>query len=288
MFPKLEENGIIATYITIDVKKALFDMVSPGEIMIRSEGGEMGDMGLWVSDQPVYKVGQNVIVFLKDNTDNGFFQTAGLYQGKYTIENGLIKEIGVPARYFIGVILGREAEPNWEVDACTIGELGWSWPSWPVKIYANSAGTSDCDGEFEALRRAGVTWNNVSDCPFTFGSNGLNSGSSPVRDSKNQIQWRNMGQGYIAATYIWYSGGNFVETDWVFEDQYLWSASSSCPSNRFDVENIAAHEFGHSVGCEDNYTSGCSTATMYGYGSYGETGKRTLTSWDEDCARRIY
>jgi hypothetical protein len=206
------------------------------------------------------------------------------------VENGFIVENGLSVRDFRDLILGRRIDDDFDTRYCRVDELGMSWHSSdiPVEFNAHPSGTSDCNGEFRALIQGGRVWNQISNCDFSFKRGKKINNTAPVYDGKNQIQWRNMGEGYVAACYIWYGGSRTYETDIVFEDSYSWSADEWCPSGKMDVQNIMAHESGHSVGCEDEYSSGCSEATMYGYVSYGETKKRTLSSYDEDCARRIY
>ena len=281
-------DGIIVTHVVIDVDRALYGTMGRGYAIVQHQGGEVEDLGLWVSDQPVFEVGQKVIVFVQQDLNSDYLRVTGLYQGKYTVEHGIVIETGLTVREFVDAIQGRRID-DVEPLACTVGELGMYWHSLPVVVYANSAGTGDCTGEFPALLRGGRTWNNVSSCDFRFASGGKNSGSSPTYDGKNQLQWRYMGQGYVAACYIWYSGNRMNETDFVFEDSYSWAAQvSGCPSGKMDVQNIFTHEAGHSVGLEDEYSSGCSEATMYGYVSYAETKKRTLTQDDINAIRGIY
>jgi len=55
-----------------------------------------------------------------------------------------------------------------------------------------------------------------------------------------------------------------------------------------DVQNIAAHEFGHNLNLGDLYDAGSREFTMYGYSSAGETKKRTLEGDDKSGIRFIY
>jgi hypothetical protein len=284
-----EEEGILVTYVVIDIDNAFYNHITDGYTIIRHEGGEIEDIGLWVSDQPVFNVGEEVIVFVQEDLDTGYMSVAGLFQGKFTVENGIVVENGLTVRDFAKIVLGQNLDDDLDAMYCRIYPLGYEWYSMPVTFYANSAGTRDCTGEFSALLKGGRVWNQVSACYFRFASGGKNSGTAPVYDGKNQLQWLNKGSSYIAACYIWYSGNRIMETDIVMNDYYKWSAQvSGCPGDCMDVQNIGAHELGHSVGCEDSYAGGCSHATMYGYASYGQTIKRSLADEDKACAREIY
>ena len=55
-----------------------------------------------------------------------------------------------------------------------------------------------------------------------------------------------------------------------------------------DLENIATHELGHSIGLGDLYTSSCAQETMYGYADFGEISKRDLNSGDILGISKLY
>jgi len=188
-------------------------------------------------------------------------------------------------------ILLFSALGNYAHSACwsTFG-CEWSDSDIPVPLWANQNGTSDCDGEFNHLRYAAAGWNRVTNCYFAFKRGGLNTRTVPVYDGYNQMAWTYQGGsgGYVAAVYIWCYGGLFYETDNDYNDYYPWSASTSPPPGTMDVWNVSAHEFGHIVGLDDQYSSSCSHVTMYGYVAYGETKKRTLEYEDSTGARYLY
>ena len=88
-----EEKTLIYTYVTISVKqhtKTLSGVGEVQEIIIKVRGGEVGDIGLRVSDTPQFRQGEEVFLFLKSETPT-VFRVAGLFQGKYTIENGIAR-----------------------------------------------------------------------------------------------------------------------------------------------------------------------------------------------------
>ncbi len=54
-----------------------------------------------------------------------------------------------------------------------------------------------------------------------------------------------------------------------------------------DLQNIATHELGHTVGLSDLYNR-CLEETMYGYSSEGETSKRSLNPGDIAGLKAIF
>ena len=58
------------------------------------------------------------------------------------------------------------------------------------------------------------------------------------------------------------------------------SLRPSVDPTKMDLQNIAIHELGHGIGLLDVYEDACADVTMYGYGTEGETKKRTLETPD--------
>lgn len=56
------------------------------EIAFEIPGGEVGDIGLWVEDVPVFAEGEEVILFLQE----GEFPLVGWQQGKLTVAEGMV------------------------------------------------------------------------------------------------------------------------------------------------------------------------------------------------------
>ncbi len=107
-----EEKTLIYTYVTISVKqhtKTLSGVGEVQEIIVRVRGGEVGDIGLKVSDTPQFREGEQVFLFLK-REKLPLFSVTGLFQGKYTIEENRVKNrilgLDVPLDSFIGQIKG--------------------------------------------------------------------------------------------------------------------------------------------------------------------------------------
>ncbi len=172
----------------------------------------------------------------------------------------------------------------------TFGYGGVKWSgTHPYVNYEINENTSDCAGEGAAVIAAANEWNNKC-ASFSFLYNGTTSSTTYSYNGHNEIMWGSTG-GSIATNYYWYSGSNLLEFDIIFEDGFTWSTDGS--TGTYDVQNIASHELGHALNLRDIYgnigDSVYDTAkTMYGFGSTGETKKRTLHTDDIDGIRWIY
>jgi len=113
-------------------------------------------------------------------------------------------------------------------------------------------------------------------------------------DGLNEVYFGSIDEpGAIAITIVWGIFGGapknreLFEWDQVYDEvDFDWSASGE--SLKMDFESIATHELGHSLGLDDLYTSECSSQTMYGYASEGETKSRTLEAGDIKGASELY
>ena len=88
-----QERTQIYTYVIVSVRqyiKSLPEIGKPKEIIIKIMGGEVGDIGLKISDTPEFAQGEEVFLFVKIEK-LPIFRVAGLFQGKYTVEEGKVK-----------------------------------------------------------------------------------------------------------------------------------------------------------------------------------------------------
>jgi hypothetical protein len=76
------EDGNIYTYVTVSVERYVKG-VGNREVTIKVLGGTVGDITQWVSDVPVFQIGERAILFLKGE----FFQIIGWRQGKFSVVN---------------------------------------------------------------------------------------------------------------------------------------------------------------------------------------------------------
>jgi hypothetical protein len=88
----------IFTSASVTVDKTMKGMHVPANIIVEYEGGEVGDVGLKISDQPTLMKGERVILFLKpgkSKKDGVVHNIVGESQGKYVIDaNGIARKSG--------------------------------------------------------------------------------------------------------------------------------------------------------------------------------------------------
>jgi len=115
---------------------------------------------------------------------------------------------------------------------------------------------------------------------------GTTTRTAGVRDGHNVVSWGSYQAGVIAVTYLWTRGKRVLETDTRMNTYYSWSVSGE--AGKMDVQNIMTHEFGHWTGLADLYNDADYWLTMYGYGNFGETYKRTLGLGDILGLQKVY
>jgi hypothetical protein len=101
-----------------------------------------------------------------------------------------------------------------------------------------------------------------------------------------------VGGSSIAVTYTWRWSDGSIESDTVFNNRLAWAQLPNDPDGcdlsapRYDVANIATHEFGHTYGLD--HPAGDRFESMYAYGYTGETLKRTPANGDSAGITALY
>lgn len=156
-------------------------------------------------------------------------------------------------------------------------DSGLRWAS-PTVTYRINENTSDMVGEGAAIQQAFDTW---TDCgsQFSLLYGGTCASTTPpgaiVQDGHSDVYFASSGfpTGVLALNYYWYSGTTKLESDIVFNDGVLWGDGVS---GRYDVQTVALHELGHTVGLDDQYGD---LDEAMGAGSATST-RRDLSSYD--------
>jgi len=172
----------------------------------------------------------------------------------------------------------------------TGGGLEIKWATSSVTYTVNTAGGPS--GSLSAIQAALQTWNAVSESNFSFVYSGITSSTAyGVNDASNILLFGPLdAPGYESTlglnTFWFYTTGQLIDSDIIFNTNYTWGTDGS--AGVFDVQNIATHELGHSLSLDDLYDPGDSEKTMYGYGSAGETRKRSLHPDDINGISYLY
>ncbi len=109
---EIDHNKNIWTYVTIECKQFLKG-AKKNIITIKVPGGEIGELGQYVSGTPQYKIGEEVLNFLGRDKE-GKYYVNGWENGKYSYKNGKwVKKNSVFTEQFIETVKAIiEKEPK--------------------------------------------------------------------------------------------------------------------------------------------------------------------------------
>jgi plastocyanin len=144
-----------------------------------------------------------------------------------------------------------------------------------------------------AIQTAMNAWNNTGANVTLALSGGDTNAKQLAYDGVNAIFFRQDSDGgAIATNYTWWDGNNHIlDSDIVFWNagRVFFTGTSGC-SNGYYIEDIAAHELGHSVGLDHSYFVDANGATATMYPSTGPCDQtfRTLSSDDIAGIRSLY
>ena len=94
------DHSRIYTYVTLRPIEYVKGAARMSDLVFAVPGGTAGGLTLSVSDVPVFREGEETVVFLQDE----YFQVVGWRQGKYTVEQGVVVETGESRESFTGEI----------------------------------------------------------------------------------------------------------------------------------------------------------------------------------------
>lgn len=159
----------------------------------------------------------------------------------------------------------------------------WTWP-YEAWIDAEGSGLEAAEvvGVFRASARA---WDDAVAAAL-FGDARQNALGvlAGTRNGVSQVGWSSLGPTIIAQTITWsLSIPNddpvAVESDQVYNSDLRWSMMGD--RDAMDLQNVATHELGHTLGLGHSAPGGQSAClTMYAFSDFGETRKRSLGDGD--------
>ncbi len=309
---RLEDDGLIRTYVTLQVDEYLKGDEVHRELTVKILGGTVDDLGLKVSDSPKFELGEEVLVFLEE--EDGSYRVFGHFQGKHTIRDDRVLErrIALPAfrrrihqilsdqakpptwwrnlRHYLRRLTGPSGDDYWPIQSTsptpTFVYNGMKWGGSnpmepPYRINpANNNGVSAAS-VLAVVQSAAATWSEVSTADFEFTYGGTTTATDSSLNGANEILWKDGGYSTALATaYWWYNttSGSIVEADIVFNDYHFWSTSGG----GYDIETVTLHELGHwlSLGHDSNPDA----VMYYAYGGV----RRSLHASDAAGISYIY
>jgi hypothetical protein len=164
----------------------------------------------------------------------------------------------------------------------TIG--GIRWYGFPVNYnITNSPSGVSFDDTKDEVESAFETWDSVN------GNVAVGNFFEYDATATNTVSWSSIdgSGGIIATASVSYYPHNktIVSFRIVFDSGDPWGINKS---EKFDIQNIAAHEVGHVVGLDDLSSPKDCWLTMYRYGRKGETSKRDLGLGDVLGMQELY
>ncbi len=132
------QKGGFYRIVEIEVETYYIKELDEPTVKIRIEGGEFGDMGIWVEDQPEFSVGEHVFVFLsipEEITGDYGFTVFGLFQGKWTVEGSTVirgsQSFELPSDEELAQIAAGRADGNTDV---AVDDYRNDWGQSPKEI----------------------------------------------------------------------------------------------------------------------------------------------------------
>jgi len=167
------------------------------------------------------------------------------------------------------------------------------WSGASMTWWLNQNGAPGCSvAETQAACAAGYgAWVCASGLTANYQGTTATVGNSRT-DGINVLNWLNSGWGdpntiAVCSSVYYVPSGNLGQFDINFNSQHFtWSCAGA--AGAMDVQNVAIHEEGHSIGFYDLYGANDGPKTMYGWGSTGQTHDRTLERADVEGAEFLY
>ena len=170
---------------------------------------------------------------------------------------------------------------------------GCKWKTLPLTLVMNPTGSGLSEAQvYEAIYLGSEEWDawTGKEIVSSYQISSTAALDGPTVDKVNEIVFGPIADTNIIAqcTYWYYrTTRELVDFEIVFNTHYTWGNAAETPGV-MDVQNIATHEIGHGFGLADLYKDDFSEQTMYGYGSAGETKKRTLELGDIAGIQKLY
>jgi hypothetical protein len=188
----------------------------------------------------------------------------------------------------------------------------WNKKDPQVQLYLNPTGTPaglTAESSQDAISAAANTWDDaVAQNIFADGTTvkidsskqvGNPFSSSMQSDALSVNGWKNFGNSYLGVTCYWTNGQkvdgyySLIEADTIYNLDYKWTTdlATARSTGKMDLQSVAVHELGHSVGMGDLYTLPASDSRTQDYAQVMncyDGPQRTLGNGDKTGVQTLY
>ena len=98
-----DASGMVYSEATVRVSDAVVGATAEEVVTVRYMGGEYGDLGVAVEDQPTFAPGEDVVLFLGP-APGGSYECPDGVQSKYVVVDGTVLPAGVTLTDFLAEI----------------------------------------------------------------------------------------------------------------------------------------------------------------------------------------
>lgn len=242
-------------------------------LSIEGLGGEINDLGVFISGFPRPHTGRNYRVYLKRKADHTFNITG--------FEEGL-----VPLQTYRNYSRNRTDGSNGEG---TGPFLYWDQSFIPIPYYISAPSFKGFQNFIPAIDASFRTWRDIADIRIEFLPYGCSSKSTNENDGLNTVilvtkDWT-FDPVAIAITRNFYVAGTSPKAGLILDSDILLNAvnhefTTSNELGKHDVQNIVTHEVGHFLGLGHEVSPVDPDSTMFAVASPNEVKKRTLHTDD--------
>ncbi len=171
--------------------------------------------------------------------------------------------------------------------------MGVKWSTLPVSYSINPINPQNLSESFisSTITASAETWDAATSQELFNNFPAIdNTAQYGIQNFQNAIVFGDYpDSGVIGITSVWFTrvGKRIVEFDMLLNTDFQWGDATIDPL-KMDLQNIATHELGHSIGLSDIYSTSCSTVTMFGYSTESEISKRSLDQPDIFGLQKMY